>query len=206
MLFLDARARAGPSHVTVDDDGVVRGSYPAEDGFCDHAMLGHNWIDAFNSAEGVEGEAVADDERCPDRATELDINKIKLLSSNYLSNTLNTDSYELIRAAQHGPRTLVFIAAASSPLGSVSMPFAVRIASDATIIAALHLMGKETKDVDVFGSHLNMTSNSVIKTSTALTVRIYVTPAINVGGTHSVHQAQWDINNGKFKGTFRFIV
>jgi hypothetical protein len=64
----------------------------------------------------------------------------------------------------------------------------------------------ETKDVDVFGTHVNMTNNSIVKTSKPLTVSVYVTPAINAGGRQSVHQAQWYINNGKLKGTFRFIV
>jgi hypothetical protein len=54
--------KLGPSHMTVDNEVVVRRSYAAEDGFCDHAVLGHNGIRAFNT---VEGEAVAEDERCP---------------------------------------------------------------------------------------------------------------------------------------------
>ncbi|MCZ8247632.1 MULTISPECIES: pyridoxal-dependent decarboxylase, pyridoxal binding domain protein [unclassified Microcystis] len=182
----------GPGHITIDEMGQIETAYTAEDVFADHNFLG------FSLPTRLPSEV-------PDHEIDLDI--IERLSSDYLKQGASSDGYTFTRVQLIAPRTLQFMVKAKSSLGAISIPFAARIASDATIISALYLVGKQAKDVSVWGTRIYMKSDTIIRTSQPLRLVVYIAPKSSLPvDKHITHLSHWDLGNGKFKGSFRFTL
>lgn len=129
------------------------------------------------------------------------------LSSQYLKSDAARDHYAFTSAHLVAPRTIEFMVDVQSPLGAISIPLAVRIASDAVIVCALYLTGKESKDVSVWGTRSYLTSETIIRTGRPLTLRVHISCAARLAGMRHVSQlAHWQMNGGKFRGAFRFTL
>jgi diaminopimelate decarboxylase len=181
-----------PAQITVTDEGYASIDVLKEDDFCDPVLLGFDW----RNDEKQWGEAVM-----------IDRDTVENLGSRYLHHELNEDTYEFLETSQSSDRTLDFKLKVSTSLGVISMPLAVRIASDATIISALYLIGKHRKDVSVWGTRLFMTGDQMIKTNRPVNCRISISHALKLSSDrHSQFVVYWDINNGKFRGIFRITL
>jgi hypothetical protein len=83
------------------------------------------------------------------------------------------------------------------------MPFAIRIVGDASIVATLDSMQKQSKDVCVWATRLAMQANSVLPVDRALRVEIHISPPIDLYGSDRIRSiAHWSINEGQFSGSF----
>lgn len=180
----------GPAHLVMDDqDDGLRVVYRAEDAFFDHTLLEHTWT----PDDRGDGERVIPTER------------ITALQSAYLKPGARKDHYEFTGARAIDPRTVAFTLHAESALGLLSLPFAVRIASDATSVAALHLLGHTCKDIAVWGTRLCMTADTLLRLGRPLVMTVHITPAIPpLGGKRATHLSYWEIDHGRFRGLFRF--
>jgi len=191
-FVLPANGFHRPGHITIDEMGQIETAYTAEDVFADHNFLG------FSLPTRLPSEV-------PDHEIDLDI--IERLSSDYLKQGASSDGYTFTRVQLIAPRTLQFMVKAKSSLGAISIPFAARIASDATIISALYLVGKQAKDVSVWGTRIYMKSDTIIRTSQPLRLVVYIAPQSSLPvDKHITHLSHWNLGNGKFKGSFRFTL
>lgn len=182
----------GPAHVTVEESGEIQPAYQREDDFADHAILGQ--ISLGSPAPSFSPR-------------QLDLGAVEKLSSAYLREGAAADTYRFLEVRQIAPRTLEFKVEISSPLGAVSVPMAVRVAADATIITTLHLAGKPSKDVSVWGTRSYLQSDTILRTRRPLTFTIHVTPEQRLAGVrHATHLAHWEIERGRFRGCFRLTL
>lgn len=182
----------GPAHVTVTETGDIQDAYRQEDAFADHCILGFNCF----------SEILLDSP-----TSKIDLRHVERLSSQYLKDEAACDSYTFTDAKLIALRSLEFTVDAQSPLGAISIPFALRIASDAVIVAVLYFLGKESKDISVWGTRSYMASEMIIRTASPLTLRVHISPEARLTGARHVSQmAHWEINGGKFRGAFRFTL
>jgi diaminopimelate decarboxylase len=86
----------------------------------------------------------------------LDIGLVRKLQSEYVNKTEAEDEYDFVEAAKVGDKTYRFSAKLHSPVGFVSMPFAVRVFGDAAIVTVLYEMGLSEKDRPVWGDKLDL--------------------------------------------------
>jgi len=184
--------RLSPAWITARDDGSHKLTNLPEDEFIDPHLLTFDWrSDRLRSYS--------------DR--QMDNGRITELSSEYLRIGANEDRYRFIETRQTDERTFEFLLDAESPLGLVSLPFAVRMAADATIVAALALLGKKQKDVSVWGSRLYMCSDKMIKTNKPIRCLVTTSPtgSLKEAG-HQQGFACFDLADGRFKGSFRLTI
>jgi diaminopimelate decarboxylase len=85
---------------------------------------------------------------------ELDLNHVRLLQSNYISELMKDDTYEFLQVIRVGERKYRFSTQVFSPVGFVSMPLATRIFADACIVAILDDAGSDKKDHSVWGQKI----------------------------------------------------
>ena len=78
------------------------------------------------------------------------------LSSQYLKQTSMDDSFEYQNICIENDKAYKFMVVTSSVVDFISMPFAIRIMGDATIISILHSKGFDKKDSQVWGRKLSM--------------------------------------------------
>lgn len=180
--------RHGPAHIQVDDSGQQADrTHRAEDWFFEPGQVGYLWAHAGRP-----------------RGAELDLAVVNALSSSYLRLLSAQDAYSFLSVEDLGSRAYRFGIQAESPLGVVSMPFAVRMAGDAAIIATLHGLGKGAKDMSVWGTRLAMTAAAHMPTDQPLDLRLATTPPVRRnGGVGARATAHWEFNGGVFHGSFR---
>jgi diaminopimelate decarboxylase len=86
----------------------------------------------------------------------IDLNLVSHLSSKYLHKTCETDSFEYIKMIYERKNYYKFIVLTSSVVDFISMPFAIRIIGDASIISVLHNKGYDQKKFSLWGRKLSM--------------------------------------------------
>ena len=86
----------------------------------------------------------------------IDLNLVEQLSSKYLFKTCETDSFEYIKAHYEGRNHYEFTVLTSTAVDFISMPFAIRIIGDASIISVLHSQGYQQKTFPIWGRKLSM--------------------------------------------------
>lgn len=82
----------------------------------------------------------------------LSTDQINALHSKYFNEDVYNDQYKIISFTQTGNLTFAFEVDTQASVNFISVPFAMRIAADAIIIAALKVNGKVIKDVSVWGN------------------------------------------------------
>jgi len=86
----------------------------------------------------------------------IDLNLVSQLSSIYLHKTCENDSFEYIKMIYERKNYYKFIVLTSSVVDFISMPFAIRIIGDASIISVLHNKGYDEKKFSLWGRKLSM--------------------------------------------------
>jgi len=88
----------------------------------------------------------------------IDLKLIKNISSKYLFKTCETDSFEYVAVTYESQYHYRFTVLTNSIVDFISMPFAIRIFGDASIISILHSEGIQEKKNPVWGRKLSMDS------------------------------------------------
>lgn len=86
----------------------------------------------------------------------IDIKLINNISSKYLFKTCEADSLEYVEVTYESQNHYRFIVLTNSIVDFISMPFAIRIFGDASIISILHSKGIQEKINPVWGRKLSM--------------------------------------------------
>jgi diaminopimelate decarboxylase len=86
----------------------------------------------------------------------IDMNLVSQLSSIYLHKTCENDSFKYIKMIYERKNYYKFIVLTSSVVDFISMPFAIRIIGDASIISVLHNKGYDEKKFSLWGRKLSM--------------------------------------------------
>ncbi|MFM8263931.1 MAG: diaminopimelate decarboxylase family protein [Pirellula sp.] len=186
--------RFGPSHVAISEDGQsVTKTHQEEDWFFDSGNIGFDWLDRTEPTSA------------PDQALvqQLPLDHVRNLSSQYLSQLANNDRYEIIAASRLASGRYFFEVQVQTDVEFISMPFAIRIVGDATIVATLDCMQKQSKDVCVWATRLAMRADSVIPAHRPLRVEVHISPPIDLHRSDRTRSiAHWSINEGQFSGSF----
>lgn len=182
----------GPAHITIRESGEPELSCHHEDPFADHAVLGFSGVGAPLESFSTQ---------------RIHLSALEKLGSEYLRVGAVSDSYSFLDAQLVAPRTLQFTVDVRSSLGAVSIPTAMRVAADATIITTLYLAGKPCKDVSVWGTRAYLQSEAIIRTRQPLIFRVHVTPEQQLPqGRRATHLAYWEIDHGRFRGCFQLTL
>jgi|LakMenEpi03Aug12_release.lakeMendotaPanAssembly.Ray.scaffolds.fasta_scaffold08034_5 diaminopimelate decarboxylase len=186
--------RFGPPHVAISEDGQsVTRTHQSEDWFFDSGNIGLDW---FDRTEPAPDPQTAIEQQLP-------LDHVRSLSSQYLGQLAKNDRYEIIAASRLGSGRYFFEVQVQCDVEFVSMPFAIRIVGDASIVATLDSMQKQSKDVCVWATRLAMQANSVLPVDRALRVEIHISPPIDLYGSDRIRSiAHWSINEGQFSGSF----
>ena len=86
----------------------------------------------------------------------IDLKLIKNISSKYLFKTCEADSFEYVEVTYESQYHYRFTVLTNSIVDFISMPFAIRIFGDASIISILHSKGIQEKINPVWGRKLSM--------------------------------------------------
>ncbi len=117
----------------------------------------------------------------------LSAEKINDLSSVYLTQWAGEDRFEYLQMARTGERSYEIDVMTHSRVNFISMPFAIRIFGDAVIVAALHQMKAEKKEMPIWGRKLNLDCFGQVKTGTPVRIRIsFSNPLKELNGTNSL--------------------
>jgi diaminopimelate decarboxylase len=82
------------------------------------------------------------------------LDHVHQLQSEYISKTIQNDTYEFYEVKRVGEKRYRFATRVSSPVGFISMPLATRIFADACIVAVLDDAGSAKKDHSVWGQKI----------------------------------------------------
>jgi diaminopimelate decarboxylase len=88
--------------------------------------------------------------------------KIRTLSSNYLNEGISDDRFEYLNMTQIAHNQFSFKIDVYSGVNFISMPFAIRIFGDASIVALLYWMGCSKKEIAVWGRKLTLDCFDII--------------------------------------------
>jgi diaminopimelate decarboxylase len=105
--------------------------------------------------------------------------KIQELSSIYLIKLAEEDKFEYLSIARTGERSYKVEVMTQSKVDFISMPFAIRIFGDATIVTLLHQMKSEKKEYPIWGRKLNLDCFEQVKTKVPLRFHISFSNVIN---------------------------
>lgn len=181
-----------PPLLTIDGNGDEFLTNSAEEEWYDQTYLSYNWH--MDGAPWPETEPI-------------DIERAMALSSDYLQVASAGDSYRITSAERTGERSFKFKMFVGSSVDFVSMPYALRTSGDALIIATMMLLGKESKDVNVWGTRLAMWAGDIIKPNREIECLVSLSPIVErEPGSSSTLLAQFDLDGGKFSGLVRVVV
>ncbi len=131
----------------------------------------------------------------------LDLEKAKNLSSIYLRETAMQDNYSFTGVQMETGNRYRFIASASSAVDFISMPFAIRILGDATIISVLDKTGHSKKDVAVWGRKVTMDCFDQIPVNEPMEFIISLSEA-RISGSKNTIVSRFKTRCGKCSGSF----
>lgn len=106
---------------------------------------------------------------------------VSRLQSHYLHTTTAEDTYEFLAMIQTAPKTYQFRVKATSSIGAVSMPLAIRILGDACIIAGLKELGIEDKNRSAWGEKLDLEYFGVLRTGQDFDIRVSMAEPVAMG-------------------------
>ncbi|MFW5725495.1 MAG: diaminopimelate decarboxylase family protein [Bacteroidota bacterium] len=113
--------------------------------------------------------------------------KIAALSSTYLTKWAEEDQFEYLNISQTGDRSYEIDVMTRSRVDFISMPFAIRIFGDAVIVALLHHMKAQKKELPIWGRKLNLDCFGQVRTGIPLRFRIsFGNHMEELNGTNSI--------------------
>lgn len=114
------------------------------------------------------------------------LDQVLAYSSTYLKYLAKADAFEYEKVVRLAPGLYQFTIRTSSEVGFISMPFAIRIFGDATIVALMHHFGHATKDVAVWGRRVTLDYFGSIKSNTALEITIALSENESLEGSNTL--------------------
>lgn len=182
--------RLGPTHLLVEESGELSLAMQKEDDFFELSNV-HQRLNGGLSNEAASWE-------------HLSAQRLNALSSAYLRTTIQQDSYRVTAAKKRG-EFYEYTLAAESPLGAVSLPFALRVVADLGIVALLDYLNKDSKDFPVWANRAAVFADRIVSTKRAVTLRIWIGPNQSLPGSAPEHDVRFEFNKGAFSGVCRAV-
>jgi diaminopimelate decarboxylase len=108
------------------------------------------------------------------------------LSSAYLKELAKADGFEYEKVMRLARGLYQFTIRTSSEVGFISMPFAIRIFGDATIVALMHHFGHAKKDVSVWGRRLTLDCFEIIQSNTSIQFTVALSENKSLVGSNTL--------------------
>lgn len=134
-----------------------------------------------------------------------DVQAFQRLSSHYLREQSQSDTYALRVVEQRGARSFLFTFDLRSQVDFVSGPLALRVAGDATILAVLALAGYDSKDRSVWARTVVMELRRRLAPTDNVPVRIDVSATEQRPDGRRSLMARYDLGGGAIEGTMHII-
>ena len=131
----------------------------------------------------------------------IDSEKTGRLSSEYLRLISKDDHFDYVSVCRESVSSYRFVVSTSSVVDFISMPLAIRIMGDATIISLLHRDGYEHKDFAVWGRKLTMDCFDKVKSNGQIEFTISLSDVLQKE-EQSVLVARFRTTCGKCAGSF----
>lgn len=138
-------------------------------------------------------------------AAALSPEEITALRSTYFQDHAHEDRYTLLSFARTSDNTYAFTVRAEAAVGFISVPFAVRIAADALIIAVMRAMGKTLKDVSVWGTKGSYQYREPMVPGREFRGEITLSPLAHLGAAQRM-LANASLDGGRFAMTSEVVV
>jgi diaminopimelate decarboxylase len=130
----------------------------------------------------------------------IDLNLVNQLSSQYLFKTCEADHFEYVDVKNERTHCYSFTVSTFSAVDFISMPFAIRIIGDATIISVLHSKGHHQKDISIWGRKLTMDCYEQLPSNQQFQFTISLSSTLKKGN-QSVTVARFKTLCNKFSGS-----
>ena len=177
--------RNDPAWLILGKDGKLREKLPATNDYNNTDLNRYNWKKESSFFEPKE----------------ISLKKANSLSSNFLQKKIKKESFEYISFQQSGLNTFRVIARLNSPVDFISMPTAIRIIGDASIIALLSMEGKDIKQESVWGRRLIMDCVDKISSSQEFCFEMNFSALLQKQKSNS-RIMNFSAEDGGFKGMF----
>lgn len=188
--------RRAPAQVVVDDGGEAHLARTREDPF-------------FDPAHQTFQPALWRPERfAPEGGEALPSERVHALESAYMHRLANLDVYDVVEVRRTGPGTYVVEMELRAEVGFVAMPFAVRLAGDATIIAVGHELGWTEKSGPVWATRLSLTCSGTLPVAGRLRclVELGALAPDPRGGAARIGEAHFRLGDGQVSGVAAVVV
>lgn len=176
--------RLAPKWLLMKADGKIVQTMEAESIFDDLQNARFDWNAAGEQSSGRI----------------VDLSLANKLSSHYLKTTCREDYFEYTGIELVAVNYYKFKVRTQSPVHFISMPFAIRIFGDASIISVMHKGGFQNKDVSVWGRKLTMDCYDLLN-SGEMTFFISLSEFIQTGEKHTI-AARFKTSCEKCSGSF----
>ncbi|MCP4132546.1 MAG: pyridoxal-dependent decarboxylase, pyridoxal binding domain protein [bacterium] len=181
--------RTSSGMIKIQEDDTIELCQNREDWFMSKTNLTYQW---------------ATDNAIWKMPKNIDISLANSLQSDYLKTGSKEDSYEIIEFMRRSENCFEFKYYIKSSLGSLSIPFAYRIFSNATIISVLYVMGKNRKDISVWADRAVMNADAILEVNKLISLTINLSPIANrAADDDKVLVANFSTEEGHFSGFFR---
>ena len=175
--------RSEPGMLLVDDTEEVGLSHQKEDFFWEPTIQSFGPIDL------------------PEVAGKSEIfykSKLEKLRSVYLNKQCVKDDYQFHHFTRTSPGHYDVELEVDSLVAFISAPLVMRIISDAAVVAFVDAMGKEQKDLSVWGSRFTFAIDSILRTNHRHRLRMYLTEnACPANGRKREVIAFWQLGKNK---------
>jgi diaminopimelate decarboxylase len=182
--------RRGVSLAVLDHSGIHRAT-TREDPFFSPPMQTYDWT------ESTAGHGPA---------KEFSKEEIAALRSRYFREYARDEHYEITRMSQVDERSFTFEVEPRCRVDFISVPLAMRIAADAVIIAVLATMGKQIKDVDVWGSKGTFSYREPIHPGKRIAGKVSLSPLADLINTKHRIIATASLDGERFSMTSEVVV
>ena len=169
--------------VVLEEGGSQRATHP-EDPFLAPPLQTYDWAETpppWASGSALSGEEIA------------------ALQSSYLQGGALQDHYRFEAFQQDGPCQFSFTVSTAAAVAFVSVPFALRIAADAVIIAVLRSLGKRLKDGSVWSPKGVYHYGEPMAAGSPLQGRISLSPVAAISGGTQRLLSCTDLDQGRFR-------
>ncbi len=188
--------RRAPAQVVLGDDGEPRLARTREDPF-------------FDPAHQTYQPALWRPERfVPGTGEALTSDRVHALESAYMHRLANLDLYDVTEVRRTGPGAYVVEMEPRAEVGFVAMPFAVRLAGDATIIAVGRELGWTEKAGPVWATRLSLTCTGTLPVDGPIrcTVELGALARDPRGGGARIGEAHFRLGDGQVTGVAAVVV
>lgn len=176
--------RLAPKWLIQSADGSIKQIMEKESVYDEYQYTKHEWF-------------VSQDSQI--KPLELDLKQVRNLSSAYLKETSSLDHFEYLEVKKISSNFYEFNVSTSSKVDFLSMPFAIRIIGDATIISVLEKNQFREKEIPVWGRKLTMDCFDQVESNTSFKFTIALSEQITVNSKKTLI-ARFKSSCGKLAG------